>query len=157
MVFWSSYISNDNKALKLTDEDNDWHSLQPLGVKSEGYMTSDSALKVSGVHSINQVSDQQLSSPEEPEREKEVLAEGNIFGCNARAISGQENHVLLILKALTIQLHSFTVATVYGATCFSYIRSHHQAVYIRSIKGNYIPVVYIQLPNGQWTKSQPYI
>lgn len=70
MVFWPSCISNDNNALKPTeDEENDWYSLQPLRVKSEGYMTCDSALKVSGVHSINQVSDQQLTSPEEPERE----------------------------------------------------------------------------------------
>lgn len=66
MVFWSSCLRNDNNALKLTeDEENDWHSLQPLGVKSEGYMTRDSALKVSGAHSINQVSDKQLTSPEE--------------------------------------------------------------------------------------------
>jgi hypothetical protein len=110
-------------------------------VKSEGYITCDSALKVSGVHSINQVLDQQLTRPEEPERGYDVLAEGNIFGCTARAISSQENHVLLILKVIIFQLHSFTVATVY----------------IRSIKGNYIPVVYIQLLNGQWTKSWPYI
>ena len=40
-----------------------------LLVKSEGYMTCDSALKVSGVHSINKVSGQQLTSPEEPEKE----------------------------------------------------------------------------------------
>jgi len=33
-------VINDNNALKLTeDEENDWHSLQPLGVKSDGYMT----------------------------------------------------------------------------------------------------------------------
>jgi hypothetical protein len=57
--------------MKLTDDDddddnddeNDWHSLQLPGVKSEGYMTCHSALKVAGVHSINQVSDQQLTSP----------------------------------------------------------------------------------------------
>jgi hypothetical protein len=54
-------------------------------------MTCDNALKVSGAHRINKVLDQQLTSPEEPEKEKEVLAEGNIFGCTARAISGQEN------------------------------------------------------------------
>jgi hypothetical protein len=153
MVFWSSYISNDNNALKLTDDDNvnDWHSLQLLGVKPEGYMTCDSALKVSGVHSNNQVSDQQLTSPQEPEREEQVLAEGNIFGCTVRAISGQENQVLLILKGLILPLHSFTVATVNGGYMFQlhkvatirlYTSEVYQAVYIRSIKGNYIPVVY---------------
>jgi hypothetical protein len=65
VVFWSSYISNDNNALKLTDDDdeNEWYSLQLLGVEPVGYTTCNSALKVSGVHSINQVSDQQLTRP----------------------------------------------------------------------------------------------
>jgi hypothetical protein len=90
------------------------------------------------------------TSPKEPEREEEVLAECN----TARAISGQENHVLLILKALILELHNFTLAIVNGGYMF---HLHKIYIYIKSKKGNYTPVVYIQLPNGQWIKSQSYI
>jgi hypothetical protein len=42
--------SNDDSVLKLTaDNDDDWHSLQPLGAQSDYYSTCDSALKVYGV------------------------------------------------------------------------------------------------------------
>jgi hypothetical protein len=56
--------NNDNSALKLTedDEENGWHSLQSLGMQFDDY-TCDSALEISGVHSINQVLDQQLTRP----------------------------------------------------------------------------------------------
>jgi hypothetical protein len=42
--------SNDDSAVKLTEnEEDDWHSLQSLGVQSQDYPTCDSALEVSGV------------------------------------------------------------------------------------------------------------
>jgi hypothetical protein len=53
--------SNDDIAIKLTeDEEDDWNSLQPLGVQSEDYPTCDIALEVCGVQSVNQVLDQYL-------------------------------------------------------------------------------------------------
>jgi len=38
-------------------------------------------------------------------------------------------------------MHNFTVAIINGSYMFWLQSSHHQAVYIRSIKGNYIQVV----------------
>jgi hypothetical protein len=65
--------SNDDSALKLTeDEKDDWHSLQPLGVQSEDYPTCDSALKICEIRNVNQVLDQHLIKPEEPEVEEET-------------------------------------------------------------------------------------
>jgi 23S rRNA U2552 (ribose-2'-O)-methylase RlmE/FtsJ len=63
--------SNDGSAVKLTEEEeDDWHSSQPLGVQSEDYATCDSALKVSGAQSVDQVLDQHLARLEvEPEEE----------------------------------------------------------------------------------------
>jgi hypothetical protein len=46
------------------DEENDWHSLQPLGAQFEDYMTCGSAAKVCGVHCVEQVLDQQLTRQE---------------------------------------------------------------------------------------------
>jgi hypothetical protein len=41
--------SSEDSAVKLTeDEENDWHSLQPLGMLFEDYTTHDSALEVCG-------------------------------------------------------------------------------------------------------------
>jgi hypothetical protein len=59
--------SNDDSAVKLSeDEQDDWHSSQPLGVQS-------GALEVSQVQSVDQVSDQHLTrSEEEPEEEEEA-------------------------------------------------------------------------------------
>jgi len=42
-------------------------------------------------------------------------------------------------------MHNFTVAIINGSYIFRLHSSHHQAVYVRSIKGNHIPVVYIEL------------
>jgi hypothetical protein len=56
------YTSDDN-TLKLTeDEENDWHSLHPLGVQFEGYKTF---RRVCGVHTVKQVLHQHLGRPEE--------------------------------------------------------------------------------------------
>jgi hypothetical protein len=58
--------SNNGSAVKLAeDEEDDCHSLQSLGVQSEGYTTCDSALKVCGIQSVDQVIDQHLTRPEE--------------------------------------------------------------------------------------------
>jgi hypothetical protein len=37
-------------------------------------------------------------------------------------------------------MNSFTVAAINGSYTFQLQSSHHQAVYVRSIKGNIIPV-----------------
>jgi hypothetical protein len=67
--------SNDGNEVKLSeDEEVDWHSLQPLGVKSEEY-TCDSALEVCGVQNVDQVLDQHLTRPEEEPEEEEKVAE----------------------------------------------------------------------------------
>jgi hypothetical protein len=51
--------SNDDSAVILSeDEEDDWQSLQALGVQSEGCTTCDSALEVCGVRSVDCVLDQ---------------------------------------------------------------------------------------------------
>jgi len=42
-------------------------------------------------------------------------------------------------------MNNFTVEVRNGSNMFQLQSSHHQAVYVTSIKGNYIPAVYIQL------------
>jgi hypothetical protein len=42
-------------------------------------------------------------------------------------------------------MHNCTVAIINGSYMFQLKSSHHQAVYVRSIKGSHIPVVYIYL------------
>jgi hypothetical protein len=42
-------------------------------------------------------------------------------------------------------MNYFTVAIINGSYMFQLQSSHHQAVYVRRIKGNFIPVVYILL------------
>jgi len=42
-------------------------------------------------------------------------------------------------------MHNFTVAIINGNYMFQLHSSQHQAVYIRGIKGNFIPVVYTLL------------
>jgi len=40
-------------------------------------------------------------------------------------------------------MHNFTVAIINGSYKFHLQSGHHQAVYVRSTKGNHTPVVYI--------------
>ena len=42
-------------------------------------------------------------------------------------------------------MRDFTVATINGSYMFRLQSSQHHAVYIGSIKGNYVPLVYIWL------------
>jgi len=42
-------------------------------------------------------------------------------------------------------MHNFTVEVRNGSYMFQLQSSHHQAIYVRSIKGNHIPAVYIKL------------
>jgi len=42
-------------------------------------------------------------------------------------------------------MHNFTVAIINGNYIFQLQSSHYQAVYVRSIKRNYIPAAYIRL------------
>jgi len=42
-------------------------------------------------------------------------------------------------------MHKFIVATINGSYMFQLHRSHHEAVYVRFVKPNHIPAVYIQL------------
>jgi uncharacterized protein YunC (DUF1805 family) len=66
--------SKDDSAVKLTGgEEDNGYSLQPLGVQSEDYQTRDSALKVCGVRSVEQVLDQHLTMPEETQKRKRKL------------------------------------------------------------------------------------
>jgi hypothetical protein len=63
----------------IEDEDNDWHTVQPRGVWLEDYTTSDSALEVGGVHSVDQ-----LTRPEdELEEEEEEVAEDRVIFLDA--------------------------------------------------------------------------
>ena len=63
MVF---QLNGDDHALKHNaDEENDWHSLQPLGLWFVDYTTCYSDVRVCGVHSVSQVLDQQLTRQEE--------------------------------------------------------------------------------------------
>jgi NAD-dependent dihydropyrimidine dehydrogenase PreA subunit len=54
--------------LSKVEEDN-CHSLQPLGVQFEDCTTCDSAVEVCGVQNINQVLDQHLTQSEEESKE----------------------------------------------------------------------------------------
>jgi hypothetical protein len=45
-------------------------------------------------------------------------------------------------------MHNFTATIINGSYMFWVKSSNHQAVNIRNIKGNYIPVVYIELQNN---------
>jgi hypothetical protein len=64
--------SNDDNAVKLTEDEDDPHSLHLLGVQFEDY-TCDSTPEFCGIQSVDQVLDQQLTrSEEEPEGDKEV-------------------------------------------------------------------------------------
>jgi hypothetical protein len=57
--------SNDGSAVKLSeDEEDNWHSLQPVGLQSEDYPTCDRTLEACRLLSINQVIDQHLTRPE---------------------------------------------------------------------------------------------
>jgi len=40
-------------------------------------------------------------------------------------------------------MHNFTVEIINGSYMFQQQISHHEALYVRSIKGEFIPVVYI--------------
>jgi len=42
-------------------------------------------------------------------------------------------------------MHNFTVAIINGSYMFHLQSTQYQALYVRSIKGNFIPVVYIRL------------
>jgi hypothetical protein len=49
-------------------------------------------------------------------------------------------------------MHNCTVAIINGRHMFQLQSSHHQAVFVRRIKGNHIPVVYIEFKmiNGRY-------
>jgi hypothetical protein len=48
--FLTDHVSSSDSAVKLTEDGkDDWDSLQPLGVQSEGYLICDSVLKFCGV------------------------------------------------------------------------------------------------------------
>jgi hypothetical protein len=59
---------------KLNEDENNWHSLQPVGVQFENYKTCDSALEVYGIRSANQVLDQRFAMPQEEEEVAELKA-----------------------------------------------------------------------------------
>ena len=42
-------------------------------------------------------------------------------------------------------IHNFIVEIINGSYMFQLHSSHHQAVYVRSIRGNFIPAAYIRL------------
>jgi len=48
----------------------------------------------------------------------------------------------IIRKKCSLSMHSFTVAIINSSYMLQLWISHHQALYIRSIKGNFTPVVY---------------
>jgi hypothetical protein len=73
--FSVDHASSSDSAVKLCeDEEDDWHSLQPLGVQSEDYPTCANDLRVCGVQSVDQVLDQQLTRLEEEEKVAEHKA-----------------------------------------------------------------------------------
>jgi len=45
----------------------------------------------------------------------------------------------------SLSIHNFTVAITNGSYIYQLQSSHNQAVNVRSITGNHIPVVYIRL------------
>jgi hypothetical protein len=65
--------SNEDNAAKLSENYHDWHSLQFLRVHYEDYKTCDSPFVVRRIQSVEPLSDQLLTRPEEPEEEEEVV------------------------------------------------------------------------------------
>jgi uncharacterized small protein (DUF1192 family) len=65
--------SNDDSATKLSEDEDDWHSLQPHGAQFEDYTTCDSALEVCAIHSANQVLDQRFAMLEEEVAELKAI------------------------------------------------------------------------------------
>jgi hypothetical protein len=64
--FWIERVRSNDSVVKLSeDEENDWHSLQPLGMQFEDYTTCDSGFEVCGILSVDQVLEQQVTGPEE--------------------------------------------------------------------------------------------
>jgi hypothetical protein len=64
-------------------------------VQPEDFPTCDSALEVSGVRNVDQVSDQNLTRLEEGPEEEEEVAEhkANNLRCNERTGSSQKIHI----------------------------------------------------------------
>jgi hypothetical protein len=61
--FSNDVNSNDDRVVKLSeDEDDNWRSLQHVGVQFENYATCDSVVEVCGMPSVNQVLHQHLRS-----------------------------------------------------------------------------------------------
>jgi hypothetical protein len=56
--------SVDHVSSNDDSEEDDWDSLQHLGVQFEAYATFDSAIEVCGNQSVSQVVDQHLTRPE---------------------------------------------------------------------------------------------
>jgi hypothetical protein len=64
--FSNDHVSSNDSAVKLSeDKENDWHSLEPLGVQFRDYTTCDSVLEVCGIQSVDQVLDEYLTRPGE--------------------------------------------------------------------------------------------
>jgi hypothetical protein len=47
-------------------------------------------------------------------------------------------------------MHNFTVAITYGSEIYNLQSSHHQAIYVRSVKGKTIPVA--DIVKNAWLK-----
>jgi hypothetical protein len=92
--FSIDHVSRNETAVKLTeDKENDWHSLQHLSVQSEDCSTCASALKVCGVQSDDQVLEQHLIKPEEPEEESEVAEHKATFLDTLKGLEAARKYV----------------------------------------------------------------
>jgi hypothetical protein len=81
--------NNDDSAVKFTeDEENGWHSLQPLGVQFEDCTTCDNAREVYGIQTVDQVLDQHLTR----RKRESCRTLSNILGCTEGTGSSQKVH-----------------------------------------------------------------
>jgi hypothetical protein len=71
--------NNDNSAVILAVDENEWHSLQPSGMQSEDNTTRDSALEVCRIKSVDQVFYQQLTMPEEESEDDKISEHKAVF------------------------------------------------------------------------------
>jgi hypothetical protein len=96
--------SNGDSAVKVTeDEEDDWHSLPPLGVGIEDCTTCGSAQKVCGIQSVNWVLDQDLPWPEE---QQEVAGHRTTFMDVLKAcVSDTESNVTAMCNKVENELY----------------------------------------------------
>jgi hypothetical protein len=145
-------ICNDDSAVKLTeDEEDDWHSLHPLGMQFKDYTTCDSALEVCGIQSIDQVLDQYFTRPEEEDKVAEhkatfldALKPARKHICQ----SDTENSIIVMCNKIeNVRFEVFTAVAMKNAVFWDVVPCR-SCVHIRSMWHHIPEEGILQVQNG---------